>query len=80
MLHVLGNVKSEDVVPVNLSIQRLLLVVVSGETFHRVRNVQTSVDGSLHGSEHLGSGRGPCKTNIQTTPDVQEIRTKVVTN
>ena len=72
MLHVLGNVESEDVVPVNLSIQRLLLVVVSGETFHRVRNVQTSVDSSLHGGEHLGSGRGPGKTNIQTTPEYKD--------
>ena len=59
VLHVLGNVKSEDVVPVNLSIQGLLLVVISGETFDGVRNIQTSVDGSLHGGEHLSSGRGP---------------------
>merc|ERR1740123_1743556 len=57
---------TEDVLPVYVSVQALALAVISGETFLGVRDVKSSIDSSLEGSENLCSSGGPGETHIQT--------------
>ena len=52
-LHVLGHVEPEDVLSVNVSVELLALRVVAREAFLGVGNVESSVNGTLQGSEHL---------------------------
>ena len=51
--HVVGHMDAEDVLPVHVSIQALALAVISGETSLGVRDVKSSIDSSLEGSEDL---------------------------
>ena len=51
--HVVGHMNTEDVLPVYVSVQALALAVISGETFLGVRDVKSSIDSSLEGSENL---------------------------
>ena len=51
--HVVGNMDAEDVLPVHVSVQALALAVISGETSLGVRDVKSSIDSSLEGSENL---------------------------
>ena len=51
--HVVGDMKTEDVLSVNVSVQLLALGVISGESLLGVRNVNTSINGSLQSSENL---------------------------
>merc|ERR1711894_611212 len=67
--HIVSNVLAKDVVTVNLSIEFLALSIVSGETLGAVRNLKTTINSSLHGTEDASSGGGPGKTNIQVGPE-----------
>lgn len=64
-LHVLRNVATEDVLPQGLSIEALALRVVSGETVLGVRDVETTVRSTFHGTEDTGTSGGLVETNIQ---------------
>lgn len=63
--HVVGNVDTEDVLAVNLSIELLGLVVVAGETLGGVRDVDASIDGSLHGAEDSSACGGPGEAGVE---------------
>lgn len=64
-LHVLGDVATEDVVAESLSIELLGLNVVTGEAVLGVGDEDTTVGGTLHGSEDTGTGGGTGKTDIK---------------
>lgn len=64
-LHVLGNVTGSDVLAESLSIELLGLNVVTGETVLGVRNEETTVGGTLQGTEDTGTGGGTDKTDIE---------------
>ena len=57
---------TEDVLPVHVSVEALALAVISGETPLGVRDVQSSVNSSLEGSENL-------QQNIEPSVKVIEI-------
>lgn len=63
--HVVGNVATKDVLAEDLSVQGVLLLVETRETLLGVRNVDSTVDGTLHGGEDLGTSGGAGKTNIE---------------
>ena len=65
VLHVVGNVDSEDVFAVDLGVELLGLIVVTGETFGGVGDVDATVHGSLHGSEDTGAGGGAGKAGVE---------------
>lgn len=64
-LHVLSNVTSSDVLAEGLSIELLGLNVVTGETVFGVRNEETTVGGTLQGTEDTGTGGGSDETDIE---------------
>lgn len=64
-LHVLSDVATEDVLAQSLGVQLLGLHVVSRETLLGVRDVETTIRRTLHGTENTGTGGGPSKTNIE---------------
>ena len=66
MPHVLGDVLAENVVPVHISAQALLLSIVTGEPFLGVGDVDAAIGGALHGPEDPGTGGGAGKTGVQT--------------
>lgn len=65
--HVVGNMATEDVAAEGLSNQLLTLIVISDETVDGVGDVQSTIEGSLEGTEDLASGAGSSQTNIQET-------------
>ena len=65
VLHVLGDVGTVDVVLQGLGVELLGLDVVTGETALGVGDEDTTVRGTLHGSEDTVTGRGADKTNIE---------------
>ena len=67
--HVVGHVLAEDVVTVHTRVEVLALGVVAGEAFVAVRDVETAIDGALHGSEHLGAGGGARQTDVQVAAE-----------
>jgi len=56
LLHVFSNVLPEDVLAVNGSVESFLFSVVSGEAFDGMRDVESTIDGALHGTENTGTG------------------------
>jgi hypothetical protein len=63
--HVVSNVTTIDVRAENLGIELLGLSIETGETVLTVGDEDTTIGGSLHGSEDTGTGRGTLKTDIQ---------------
>ena len=55
----------EDVLAKGLGVELLGLDVVTGETLLGVGDVETTVGGTLHGTENTGASAGPGKTNIK---------------
>ena len=55
VFHVVGNVDSEDVFAVGLGVELLGLIVVAREAFGGVRDIDSAIDGTLHGSEDSGT-------------------------
>jgi len=65
LLHVLGNVATEDVFAVGLGVEVVLFVVVAWESLGGVWDVEATVDGTFEGTEHLVAGGGSSETGIQ---------------
>ena len=63
--HVLGHVLTVDVVAQHVRVQSFGVRIIAGETFLRVRNVESTVRRTLHGTEQLGTGGGTLQTHIQ---------------
>ena len=51
--HVVGDMETEDVLPVDISIKLLGLGVIAREPLLGVRNVKTSINSALQSSEDL---------------------------
>lgn len=64
-LHVLSDVAGEDVLAEGLGVELLGLDVVTGETLLGVGDVETTVGGTLHGTEDAGTGGGADKTDVE---------------
>lgn len=64
-LHVLSDVTTEDVVAEGLGIELLGLNVETGEAVLGVGDEDTTVGGTLHGSEDTGTGGSTGKTDIK---------------
>lgn len=64
-LHVLSDVTAEDVVAEGVGVELLALVVVAGETLLGVGDEDTTVRGTLEGTEDTGTGGGTGKTNVE---------------
>lgn len=67
--HIVSHVLAEDVGTVNISVEALGLSRVARETLHGVRDVQTAIDSTLHGTEDTGTGGGTGQTDIQITTE-----------
>ena len=65
VFHVFTNVSTEDAFTVHVGIVFLAVTVVSRESLLGVRNVKTTIGGSLKGSEDTGSGGGRSASNIE---------------
>lgn len=65
VLHVVGNVSSEDVLAEHGRVELLSLGVVTRETLVLVGDVETSVDGTLHGTEDTSTGGGEVESDIK---------------
>lgn len=65
VLHVLSDVTTGDVLAEGLGVELLGLDVVSGETVLGVGDEDTTVGGTLHGTEDTGTGGGTDKTNVK---------------
>ena len=63
--HVLCNVPTEDVLLEDLSVKLLGLDVVARETFLGVRNEDTTVGCTFHGTEDTGTGGGATETDVK---------------
>lgn len=64
-LHVLSDVTAEDVLAEGLGVELLGLDVVTGEAVLGVGNVETTVGGTLQGTEDTGTSGSTDKTDIQ---------------
>lgn len=65
VLHVLGNVATDNVLGENLSVEGLGLGVETGETLVRVGDEDTTVGSTLHGTEDTVTGGGAAETNVE---------------
>jgi len=65
LLHVLGNVATEDVFAVGLGIEVVFFVVVAWESLGGVWNIKTAIDSTFQGSEDFVTGGGSGKTGVQ---------------
>lgn len=66
-LHVLSNVATEDVLAESLGIKLLALNVVTREALLGVGDVETTVRGTLHGTEDTGTSGSAGETDIEET-------------
>lgn len=64
-LHVLSNVATEDVLAEGLGVELLGLDIEAGESVLGVGDVETTIRGTLHGTEDLGTGGGTGETDIE---------------
>ena len=65
MFHVIGDVNSENVFPVDFGVELFRLVVVAGKPLGRVGNVDATVHRSFHGAENSGASGGAGKAGIE---------------
>ena len=63
--HVFSHVSAHDVVSVSFGIEALGVRVVTRESLLRVGDVESTVSGTLHGSEESSTGGGGSHTDIQ---------------
>jgi len=75
LTHVVGDVLTEDVVTVNIGVGLDILTVLdgSGVASVRVRDVNTTVAHTLHGTEETGTSGGTGKTDIQQGAEGRHI-------
>lgn len=66
-LHVLCDVTSEDVLSQGVGIEGFGLRIEARESVFGVRNVETTIRSTLHGTKHTGTSRGLVETNVQVT-------------
>jgi len=64
-LHVLSDVTTEDVLAEGLGVELLAFNVVTGETVLGVRNEDTTVGATLHGTKDTSTSGGTGETDIQ---------------
>ena len=69
LTHVIGNVGTHDVLTVNFSVEILGFRIVAGETFGAVRDVNSTVNSSLHGTEDASTGGSSGQTNIEASTE-----------
>merc|ERR1712122_227099 len=67
MSHIISDVFTEDMITVNGGIEFGSFLVVSREPLGGMRDIQTSIDSTLHGTEDTGSGGCSCKTYVQAS-------------
>lgn len=65
LTHVISDVTSEDVLTNDFTVSSVLFLVKTGETLFAVRNIETGIDGTLHGGKDLGTSGGTGKTHIE---------------
>lgn len=65
LFHVVGYMKAEDVRTMHLGVEALVLRAITGESLHGVRDVEPTIDGSLHGAKDSGTGGGATQTHVQ---------------
>jgi hypothetical protein len=65
LLHVLSNVTTEDVLAENVSVELLILSVVTSKTASAVGDIETTIGGTLHGGEDTVTSGGTSQTNVQ---------------
>jgi hypothetical protein len=63
--HVLSDVATEDVFAVGFGVEFVFLGIVTWKSFGRVRNIKSTVDGSLEGTENFVTGGGSGETGVQ---------------
>jgi len=66
-LHVLGHVTCEDVLAESLGVKLLALNVETREALLGVRDVETTVRGTLHGTKDTGTSGSANKTDVEET-------------
>lgn len=71
--HVIGDMIAEDVRTMNIGVETLGFIIVARKTLGGVRNVQTAIDGTLHGSKNTSTSRGTLQTHVQVTPKRENI-------
>jgi hypothetical protein len=54
---------------VHFSVEFLGLVIIARETLSRVRDVDTTINGSLHGSEDTGASGGTGKPGVEASAE-----------
>lgn len=64
-LHVFGNVTGEDVLAESVGVEFLALVVVTWESLLVVRDVESTVRGTLESTEDTSTSGGSVQTNIE---------------
>jgi hypothetical protein len=65
LLHVLGNVATEDVFAVGLGIEVVLFVVVAWESLGGVWDIEATINGTLECAKDLVTGGGSGETGVQ---------------
>lgn len=63
--HVVSDVATEDVLTEYLRVEFLRLSVVAREALVLVGDLETTIDGSLHGSEDTSSSGGEVKSDVE---------------
>lgn len=67
VLHVLGNVATDNVLLENLGVEGLGLGVEAGEALLVVGDEDATVRGTLHGTEDTVTGRGAAETDVEVS-------------
>lgn len=69
LTHVVSNMGTHDVLTVNFGVEILGFGIVAGETLGAVGNVNSTIDGSLHGAEDASTGGGAGQTDIEASAE-----------
>lgn len=78
VLHVVGDMSSEDVLAEHSWVELLLLLVVTRETLVLVGDIETTVNGTLHDTKDTGTSGGEVETNVKE--DVERTLVSVLFN
>jgi len=63
--HIFGNMTTENVLTKNFGIKAILFLAISGEALIGMRNIKSSIDGTLHGGKDLGTSGRATKADIE---------------
>ena len=82
VLHVVGNVLTDDSLLVNLGVVLAVLALtrVSGESSDGVGNVNAAVAGTLEGTEESGTNGGSVQTAVQHSLEGSALALEVISN